>query len=281
MSRRIVSAAYLLAAILFIVFAPSYFSEKLGADPYREWLMHKEEPSVGVITVWHIVSFKPYVGSLGSWLKERAKEYSDRYVGVYFDVKTYSENDAALQLSRGSRPDVISFAGCMRDNIELYPYYVGADEIRTPVYAAPYCASGMLLLYDPVAAQGTEKDALIVAAGTAEEFRSGKKKSCICDIRGTGDLCRAQIVGKCPFFEAEPLIAAEPLVQYIGLCSGIDEAKLPYAKGFIDHILCNASQKRVSSLGLIPVNSSVVPEYDTEWLRLLYDSIDIEKIPYL
>lgn len=266
--RRYAAALTLLASFAYIILAPRYFLPKLGTDPIREFYIHREEPTSCIINVWHIVTFKPYVGSLGSWLDSRAQKYSERYIGIYFSVKSYSPEEAESELRRGNRPDIISFAGGTLDEDMLFK---GS--------AQAYCASGKLILYEPNSVIGLNRDDMISSSGTAQEFKAGKVPSCITDIRGAGDLYRAELLGKCPFFEAEPYDDGKPLVQYIGLYSAIDVEKIQYAEGFIEYILSAGIQSLISNIGLIPVDPDAEVKYDTDWLYEVYKCFDAGKIP--
>lgn len=52
-----------------VVSAEMCREKMLEQDQYREWLEPEEEEFSGVINVWHVVRFKPYMGSVGAWLK--------------------------------------------------------------------------------------------------------------------------------------------------------------------------------------------------------------------
>ncbi|MBO6060887.1 MAG: hypothetical protein J6P98_02040, partial [Clostridia bacterium] len=120
---------------------------------------------------------------------------------------------------------------------------------------------------------------LISSAGTAAEFRSGKVGSCITDIRGAGDLDRAQIAGKCPYFEAEPAEGDIPLVQYLGLAAQIDEAKRPYCEGFIRSVITEGSQAKLAGIGLLPIRQGLEMKFDRAWLGELYARFDPRAVP--
>lgn len=274
--NRIISTILFVFIAAYLIVSPKYFLERIGTEPYRDFFLPKIEPSSGVIKVWHIVSFKPYSGSLGNWLKNMTKKYSNKYVNVYFDVYSMTREDAEEQLARDERPDIISFAlgACPK---ELLKECVIEDGSRA--LAFPYCASGYLLVYDPNAA--VDKSELIDKAGSVNDFKKGATTSCVCDIRGAGDLFRAQLEGKCPYFTAEPIDAENDLVQYIALFKEIDEKKTSYAKGFIEYLLSESAQASIASLGLLPINKDVDAEFDREWIGMLWDSFDPSEVPAL
>lgn len=104
------AALLLLAAVLlFMIYLPQCADKMLERDQYREWLEPAEEEFSGVISVWHVVRFKPYLGSVGTWLKKIADRTERRHFGVYFEVESISEAEAETRLANGEFPDVISF----------------------------------------------------------------------------------------------------------------------------------------------------------------------------
>jgi hypothetical protein len=74
-----------------------------------EWLKVEPEPFTGIITLWHIVGFKPYEGSAGSWLIGWTKKFERRYSGVFIEVLSMTPEEAEQRLARGEKPDMYSF----------------------------------------------------------------------------------------------------------------------------------------------------------------------------
>ncbi|MCR5808384.1 MAG: hypothetical protein K6G56_02355 [Clostridiales bacterium] len=216
-----------------------------------------------MIRIWHIAEIKPYVGSLSSWLSKQAGAYKDRFIGVYFDVRAYTLEDALERLKNGDRPDIISFP---EGSLEASGF---ADVIA---YSVPYCATGSFVVFDPVKAADTPVEKMAASAGSPEAFKKGKCFSCVCDIRGLGDLERAQLAGKCPYFEAESYPEAGFKYQSIGYFSGVSVEKIPYISGFIEHISNTAAQGSLCGIGLLPVNAGFDIGFEIEAIRKLYES---------
>lgn len=254
--KRILCLILLISAGFFVYISPKLFKDGLSSDQYREWFLPEKEPETVIVEIWHIAGFKPYTGSLSRWLENKAADFANGYVGVYFNVKAYSPMEAEEQLMRGSRPDIISFPDGAIYNVS---------------YARPYCSTGDLVVYDPSAAIVKDLDELIQNAAPVEQFKKGKASSCICDIRGAGDLYRAELIGKCPYFEAEP-IEGSLKKQLIGVYNGIDQNKIPYAESYIEYVLSVKSQSTICMLGLIPAERSAKAEYEQDWLKKLYES---------
>lgn len=261
--RIVCSCLILVIAGAFTVLSPKWYLNRLEIEPYRNWMEHKTEPSVSVINVWHIVGFKPYAGSLGSWLNAQAKRYSKRFIGIHFEVASLSPEEASDLLKRGKRPDMVSFrkgtdTGC-----------VLTDVTGNGGTSVDYCASGRVLLYEPSFGNDDIND-MKAQAGTVEDFKLGKTIACITDIRGAGDIERAQLMGKAPYFEIEPIEAGGELVQSIGIVSGEGSEKLPYMLGFIEYLLTEEAQSGIARAGLLPVIDGIEADFERDFLRELY-----------
>ena len=122
-------------------------------------------------------------------------------------------------------------------------------------------------------------DEISAVQGTMDEFKRGKALSCIADARAVGDLYRAGLVGEQISFDAVPAKGANTLVQYVGVCKGIDDEKLPYAMGFITHIVSMTSQSKLCGLGLVPLNPQATKAYEMPWLIELAKQFDLREVP--
>ena len=117
--QKTIAAVLLAAVLLFMIYLPKCAGKMLERDQYREWLEPEEEEFSGVINVWHVVRFKPYMGSVGAWLKKIADRAERRHFGVYFEVESISETEAEAKLQNGEFPDVISFPAGFLNGREL------------------------------------------------------------------------------------------------------------------------------------------------------------------
>ena len=117
--QKTIAAVLLAAVLLFMIYLPKCAGKMLERDQYREWLEPEEEEFSGVINVWHVVRFKPYMGSVGAWLKKIADRAERRHFGVYFEVESISEAEAEAKLQNGEFPDVISFPAGFLNGREL------------------------------------------------------------------------------------------------------------------------------------------------------------------
>lgn len=127
--KRLVCALTTVAVILFMVLSPQYIQRGLERDRYREWTAGEQESFTGIITVWHIVGFKPYKGSLGSWLSSAASKLEAKHGGVFFNVSVMTVEEANALIEQGGKPDVYSF-----------PAGWGYAERFAPLISAPNAA---------------------------------------------------------------------------------------------------------------------------------------------
>ena len=63
---RFISIVLIPIIILFIVFLPRCVDDELHRNRFEEWLDHEKEEYTGSISVWHVVGFRPYIGSVGN-----------------------------------------------------------------------------------------------------------------------------------------------------------------------------------------------------------------------
>ena len=282
--RYLRSALILLAAGIFILLSPNYYGRRIGNDEYRSWMMYKREPSIGIIKIWHIAELKPYSGSISAWLKKEADRFASSYIGIHFEVSSFTLEEAEHEIDRGNYPDVISYKSGTVKNDKLR--CIGAADgnispsgcLGEKVYALPYYASGRILLYDPLKFIDKNGEEMIDHAGDLNDFKNGKADSCVTDIRGYGDMSRALLMGKCCNFEALPIDAGKKLVQFIGIYKTTDDAKLPYALEYLNWITGNNAQMRLCGLGILPVSNIDNAQFDQPIIADLLSIFDTESI---
>lgn len=279
-SRCIISSILLLAVVAYLIFVPNIIDGALGREYYREWLKPIKEDFSGTISVWHIVGFKPYVGSLGNWLKSRAEYVEKEHFGVYFEVTSMTEDDAMALIGSGKRPDVFSIplGWCPGDGLRELSASDAKIDLSSGIdngslKAMPYAASGKLLIYNPVKVTPVPGEIERLGPGSIEDFKSGKADCCTADVRAAGDLYRAAISGKVDPFEAIAYSNETTLVQYLCIDSTIDAVKLPYVRAFIEDVASVTAQESLCELGLMPMNQEVKLKYDKPFLTELYEKL--------
>ena len=274
--RKTVSAVLMAAMLLLIVLLPRYASGLLGARSTLDWLIPKKESFSGVITCWHVVRFKPYSGSMGAWLEKYAKRMEKRHFGVYFEVESITEAEAARRSAAGLFPDIISFPKGFLSGEELLEMPMEAPAAQTEAdRSLALAASCELLLFYPEKTD-EEGDALVENAKkySFEEFMSGKAPCCIADARGAGDMQRLLAAGKADYFDILPFKNETELVQFVGLSASIANEKLPYALEFIELITGEAAQGELATIGLMPMNEQAERVYEQSFLDDAYRMIE-------
>lgn len=146
-------AAVLAAAYLLLM--PGY----LRAQRQELSLQSKQESGEtfsGIITLWHIVGFKPYQGSMGTWLSDRAAAFEKKHFGVFINVTAMTQEEFEARLNRGERADAYSFPlgwgyaerfQALEDvEAEFLPGLAQTGVWEGERYALPYAMSGYLLL---------------------------------------------------------------------------------------------------------------------------------------
>ena len=273
--RKIISALLMVSMLMLIVLLPKYASGLLGARSVLDWLAPKKESFSGVITCWHIVRFKPYSGSMGSWLEKYAKRMEKRHFGVYFEVESITEAEAERRRAAGLFPDVISFPKGAVNSDELLEMQSEISDMQMQqIGARALAASCELLLIYPDKTDETGEELIESAKNHSfEEFRSGKAPCCISDVRGAGDMQRLADAGKADAFDVQPFSNETELVQFVGVSCGIEAEKLPYALEYIELITGDAAQTELASIGLMPMNAQAQSVYEQSFLTEAYRMI--------
>lgn len=189
--------------VAYLIIAPPYIIKALNRDIYREWLEHDTEPYTGIITMWHIVGFKTYQGSMSLWLDQWIKKIENRHHGVYIKLKAMSVDEAQERLIRGETADIYSFPLGWTYSERLSPIVLKempnyAGNINTigyegeALYAAAYAVSGYLLIINQAIAQegglGEVPDPIDTAwlnqAAAKLTFERGRKKKLTAGLTG-------------------------------------------------------------------------------------------------
>ena len=173
------------------------FAAAQGLDLKKQ--QENQETFAGIITLWHIVDFKPYAGSLGTWLSDRAATFEKRHFGVFINVTAMTVEECAARMERGERADVYSFPmgwGYMERFAPLpeletavKPALAGTGSQDGTAYGVPYAMSGYFLLINSrleqekgvTLSEGDWQAGLQEAADTLTfTYGSGKPNNTVC-----------------------------------------------------------------------------------------------------
>ncbi len=152
-----------LGVFAYLFFMPPYIGSGLQEDPYAGWVMPEKDGYTGILTVWHVVRFRPYSGSGGDWLKERAKEFEKKHYGVYVEVLSMTEEECAARFLRGETADLYSFPLGWGYAERFFPLEEQFPSLRERLlatgaqegvqYAVPFLMSGYALVLNTRLAQ--------------------------------------------------------------------------------------------------------------------------------
>lgn len=311
MNRKQIIVCLIVTSImaLFMVHSPKYLmsSRKLLTLQRDE---ENTEQYQGIIEVWHIVGFKPYRDSLGSWVSNTAKQLEKRHSGVYLEVDSITMEEYEARIARGEQPDVFSFPlgsvyaeqlgelntnfPALRGNLAATGQYDGR------LYGIPYAASGYLIVHNQRLMQERGADAesiskflkkgeansagdpvqaciwgIIGEVRSEEEFLQEKAVSAFLDARAAGDLFKKVQNGKGFPFETACCSNYSDQVQLVGVNVNIETAKLPYIYELIDLCLSRENQQKLMDIGIMPAIAEITREKsDDEAIDQLFDELE-------
>lgn len=203
-----------LMIVAYLFFMPEYLDEALEMQTYDEKFSAEEEAYTGILTVWHVVGFKPYSGSMGTTLASIAKDVERAHYGVFFDVIAMDEAEYMQRTERGEVPDIISFpiGLCYPEQLSplagisietLSEERCAAGQWNEIPYALPYAMSAHVLLINTALFQergatlpeGEKRDATWIEKA-AETFLTAQEKGNRTQLPAlSGDILMAASLG--------------------------------------------------------------------------------------
>lgn len=245
----------------------------------------------GIITLWHIDSFEGGVGSRRQFLLSASRGFEKENKGVLVMALDYTAESAETAMREGRFPDIISYgAGVNVKNLK--PLFseksFAAGAYNGETYALPWCRGGYCMIENPeyaanknseiklIVSQGETTNPLIAYAlsgGRQENFEvlppmnayvkfvSGKVKYMIGTQRDVN-----RLITRGMDFTVRPLNGYNDLYQYVSVTSA-DETKTAYARRFVEYLLSEKVQKRLSEIGMCSCFYAV--KYENPELREL------------
>ena len=143
--------------LLYLFVMPGY----IGQQRQEHTLKRQQETGEtfsGIINLWHIVGFKPYQGSLGTWLSDRAASFEKDHFGVFINVTAMTQEEYQARIQRGERADIYSFPlgwgypelfqplPEMEAAASLLPELAHTGQAEGAAYGLPYAMSGYFFL---------------------------------------------------------------------------------------------------------------------------------------
>jgi hypothetical protein len=264
------------------------FYKKITVDSY----FSKQEYN-GIIRLWQIDSFEGGKGSRGEFLSKRALEYEKKNIGQLILVSVHTVQSAAAAFKKGEYPDLISYGAGISDTVSLaYPLKnlnFSGGNISGENYAYPWCYGGYCIFsldgeidlnnLNGKKIVANSKGAIAAAALSGLnidyelkepvqayiDFINGKYDYLIGSQR---DICRLQTRNL--NFHLQPLNYYSDLYQYISILTN-DSVKSAIARKFINYLLGEQSQKKLTSLSMMSFNYNIYTS-DNEYMALLETS---------
>ena len=264
---RIAAAAVLAASIVFTAFVGKNKITESGVSvlpaEYR-----------GILTLWNIDTFEGGVGSRKQFLLSVSRGFEKRNEGVLVMAIDHTAESAETAMAEGKFPDLISYgAGVNVQNLKPLetdkPSPAGAYNGET--YAVPWCRGGYCIIENPyyaankkdpqplIVSQGeftnplvafalsgrTETDTEVLTPMNAYvKFTSGKVRYMLGTQRDINRIIRRGMD-----FTSKPLSEYNDLYQYISVTSA-DAVKAAYAQSFINYLLSDEIQAKLSDIGM-------------------------------
>ena len=247
----------------------------------------KSQKKSVILTVWHVDGFEGGKGSRYTFLREISTEFSRLNKGVYILVSSYSMQGVNDLLSKGKQPDIISFGGVGLNlqNCAKELRFSGNDggTVGNKRYAISYMKGGYFVIKkglgskEIIISKGENVTPEIATLFSNEEisdyilkspldayslFLSKKNATLIGTQR---DIERLSSKGET--FTAKAIENYSDLYQYLCLTTKISDNEY-FANKFIEYLLSEKVQRKISSLKMLSVNlSGLYP--DSEHLTAL------------
>ncbi len=276
--KKVLTYVIMIAVLALLVLLPRTIGQLSDSESLFDSLLPKKEPYIGMITIWHVVGFRPFTGSLSRWLVSYAEKLEKKHPGVYFDVIALTVSEADKRIANGELPDLISFpAGyiscSMLERLDQdFPYDVSTGCADGSIYAAPYAASCDLVVYytDEISEGELDKELIAECDHSPEEFKKHDTAFVVTDARQAGDLLRLSEDGRIDNIGICAFASKTDHVQYIAITKNTRLEKLICCEEFIELITSPAVNQTLSSLGLMPFCSNDNVKYEYDFLEKSY-----------
>jgi len=270
---KILRIILIVVCIVIAILSPTVFYKKITTNSYFTPQEYK-----GIIRLWHIDTFEGGIGSRGEFLSKRAIEYEKSNTGQLILICVHSIESAQKALKNGECPDLISYGAGITETASLaYPLsslnFKGGN-ISMENFAYPWCygkyaifsLKGEIDLNNLSGKTVINSQGGIVAAALSDiktdyeieepinayvNFINGKYDYLIGTQR---DVCRFQ--SRNLEVQMQPLGEYSELYQYISLLTN-DKIKSVIAKKFINYLLSENVQKKLTTISMMSVNYKI------------------------
>lgn len=285
----IIQALILVVAVAYLVFMPQKISMHFEDNMYNEWLKRKMPDETHVLTLWHIVEFKPFSGSLSSYFSDYSKKFEKMNKGVFIESLTMTTDEYEERIGRGESADIYSFPLSLIDSVPIKSavYREKTYLFDTSKYgsengerrAVPYALSGSFLVgnseklqKDNIEFSRQNIDFLMENISENEEFLTGKAQLTVVDAGTLGTYVRKYESGKGFMVDAIPIIEEERLLQFLGISDTLDGKRRELATAFIDELFDKEQTEKLCKIGLIPTveNEEATKKFENQYIEELY-----------
>ncbi|MBQ9832283.1 MAG: hypothetical protein IJO48_00975 [Clostridia bacterium] len=278
---------------VYLIMMPQVILEQLEENPYNEFIKTDYPEKASVLTLWHIVEFKPYSGSLSSYFTQYSSQFEKKHNGVFAEVSAMTVDEYRERVKRGESADIYSFPLSLSDEMPLCAVPYDEKKYSFPVsgygivsgerIAVPYALSGEFLVCNSAMIQkkdiqiNKENAAEFAEGAEAQElFLEGKAAMTVMDAGTLGTTERRYNSGKGFAVEAYPMASEYTLVQLIGISKDADKIDKENAAAYIDELFSKEQTEKLCSLGMIPViecdDANI--EFESVYIRQLYELLN-------
>ncbi len=280
------------AIIFYLVLMPVKITSHLERNAYNKILKPDMPEETFILTIWHIVDFKPYTGSLGSFFNAYCVDFEKVNNGIFAESTAMTLEEYNERTARGESADIYSFPLSIMNDMDLLCYEAGEHEFLfdTEEYgivngersAIPYALSGSFLVGNSELMQKNNIDftadnieSLSVSAGDNESFLEKKESLTVMDAGTLGATERKYEAGKGFRIEALPLESSARLIQLIGISEKIADEKKEAAVSYVEGICESKRIEKLCALGMIPTVEceEAKIEFQCNYIRAYYEMI--------
>lgn len=137
---------------MIITLSPSMLRQGISQDLFSLDRQEQEQKYRGILTMWHIVTFKTGGESGSSFLNAAISKFEKQNAYVFIELESITASEAATRIQKGEFPDIISyplgyfpdeklFDPIASDASSLLPCYASCGNAHGETFALPYMSS--------------------------------------------------------------------------------------------------------------------------------------------
>jgi len=253
-----------IAMIAFLLFTPKFLVTHAKDSFVDARFVRTSDRYNGTIVLYHVVTERPYTGSLTAWLTTRAETYEKKHKGTYFLIEGMDEKEFLERIESGRIPDAYSFftGSVWEDRLCALPdlHLPLRDGIVQAERAIPYGYSGFVKISK--SADSNEKSIFtnhpVLAARLGIETlveSEDKADTLYVDLRRAGDLIRYH--EEYMSAEISPIDDVSEAVCWLGIDRNCDPNKCEVILDFCNDLLSVDEQIKLNELGMLSVRNDV------------------------